>query len=223
MSLFDKWILGKTDAGSLKDAIFVDLMKECARPEPGAALSYQLRNRLDRLIPCERKEIVSRVKDGCAPLFVASLHGHTEIVDYLVTVCGADTEQRGLYEVPDDRSVHCVTALWVAAVHGRLSVLKRLVELGADVNAASDSGSTPVRSACFMTHLDIVQYLVDHGADIHKPNINGGTCLINSIESAELCLFLLSVSGFYKVLTCRSSDGKFNFLKTNHPNSVIPS
>lgn len=53
-------------------------------------------------------------------------------------------------------------------------------------------GSTPVRSACFMTHLDIVQYLVDHGADIQKGNYNGGTCLINSVQSVELCVYLLN-------------------------------
>lgn len=55
----------------------------------------------------------------------------------------------------------------------------------------SDTGSTPVRSACFMTHLDIVTYLVENGADILKPNYNGGTCLINSVQSVPLCEFLL--------------------------------
>jgi ankyrin repeat protein len=42
-----------------------------------------------------------------------------------------------------------------------------------------------------MTHLDIVTYLVDNGADILKPNYNGGTCLINSVQSVPLCEFLL--------------------------------
>lgn len=72
-----------------------------------------------------------------------------------------------------------------------MSVIKCLVENGANVNAISDTGSTPVRSACFMTHLDIVSYLVEHGADILRPNFNGGTCLINSVQSVQLCLFLL--------------------------------
>ena len=48
-----------------------------------------------------------------------------------------------------------------------------------------------VRSACFMTHLDIVKLLVTNNADIQKPNFNGGTCLINSVQSVELCEFLL--------------------------------
>ena len=33
--------------------------------------------------------------------------------------------------------------------------------------------------------------LAENGADIHKPNINGGTCLINSVQSTELCGFLI--------------------------------
>lgn len=113
------------------------------------------------------------------------------IPEYLITVCNADIEQRGLYEVPDDSSVHCVTPLWCAAVSGKLPIIQLLVRHGADVNAVSDSGSTPVRSACFMTHLEIVRYLTECGADINKPNYNGGTCLINSVQSAQLCAFLL--------------------------------
>lgn len=39
--------------------------------------------------------------------------------------------------------------------------------------------------------LDIVEYLVENGADILLANYNGGTCLINSVQSVELCTFLL--------------------------------
>ncbi|KAL1138298.1 hypothetical protein AAG570_009986 [Ranatra chinensis] len=166
-------------------------MSEVKGAAPGARLSYNLRSRLERLPFHERKQITARLKDGCAPLFVACKRGHVEIVEYLVTTCGADVEQRGLYEVPDDRSVHNVTPLWCAAVSGKLAVITCLVKLGADVNAVSDTGSTPVRSACFMTHLEIVAYLVACGADILKANYNGGTCLINSVQSVHLCTYLL--------------------------------
>ena len=66
-----------------------------------------------------------------------------------------------------------------------------LVRHGADVNCVSDTGSTPVRSACFMTHLEIVRLLVQYRANIQRPNFNGGTCLINSVQSVQLCEFLL--------------------------------
>jgi hypothetical protein len=43
-----------------------------------------------------------------------------------------------------------VTPLWAAAVSGRLAVVKTLLRHGANVDAISDSGSTPVRSACYI-------------------------------------------------------------------------
>lgn len=39
--------------------------------------------------------------------------------------------------------------------------------------------------------MDIVSYLVKNSADILKANYNGGMCLINSVQSVELCTFLL--------------------------------
>ncbi|KAK0165341.1 hypothetical protein PV328_003860 [Microctonus aethiopoides] len=187
----EMWVLNNQQTSNNMDQLFEDLIKECKFTAPGARLSYTIRNRLEKLKINIRKKIVSKIKDDCAPLFIACKRGHVEIVEYLITVCNADIEQRGLFEVPDDRSVHCVTPLWCAAVAGKLPVIKCLISHGAKVNAVSDTGSTPVRSACFMTHLDIVEYLVENGADILRDNYNGGTCLINAVQSVELCTFLL--------------------------------
>ena len=51
-------------------------------------------------------------------------------------------------------------------------VVEVLVKHGANVNCVSDTGSTPVRSACFMTHLEIVQLLVQFSADIQRSVYN---------------------------------------------------
>lgn len=139
-----------------------------------------------------RKDIVKITRDGCAPLFVACRRGNVEITEFLITVCHADTEQRGVFENPEDQSVHQCSPLWCAAVSGKLSVVKCLIRLGANINAVSDTGSTPVRSACFMTNMEVVKYLVEHNADISCANYNGGTCLINSVQSMELCAYLIS-------------------------------
>uniref|UniRef100_T1JDN3 Uncharacterized protein n=1 Tax=Strigamia maritima TaxID=126957 RepID=T1JDN3_STRMM len=179
--------LTKSDTTIQKEMLFSDLYTECRQAPPSARLPFALRCRLERMDRKERREIVCRTKEGTAPLFIASKKGNVEIVEYLITQCDADLEQRGLYEVPDDKSIHDVTPLWCAAVAGKLGVVKCLVEHGAEVNAVSDTGSTPVRSACYMTHLDVVEYLMENNADIIKPNYNGGTCLINSVQSVPLC------------------------------------
>jgi len=182
---------GKPDVAGQHDILFTDLYQEVRCAAPSAQLSYNLRTRLERVEKTDRGSVVNRIREGCSPLFVACKKGNVEIVEYLVGTCTADVELRGLYEVPDDRSVHNVTPLWCAAVAGKYRVVDVLVRFGADVNSMSDTGSTPVRSACFMTHLDIVKLLVTSSADIQKPNYNGGTCLINSVQSVELCEFLL--------------------------------
>ena len=45
-----------------------------------------------------------------------------QIVEYLIDHCGANVEQRGRYEVPDDRTIHTVTPLWCASVAGMFKV-----------------------------------------------------------------------------------------------------
>jgi len=181
----------KPDLSGQHDILFNDLYQEVRCAAPSAQLSYSLRSRIERVDKLDRRSIVSRIREGCSPLFIACKKGNVEIVEYLVSICNANLEQRGLYEVQDDRSVHNVTPLWCASVAGKFRVVDVLVRYGADVNSMSDTGSTPVRSACFMTHLDIVKLLVNNNADIQKPNYNGGTCLINSVQSVELCEFLL--------------------------------
>lgn len=99
------WKVNKIDIVNLKNDCFHELIQECKCLPPGSKLSYNLRNRLERFSLSARREIVNRVKIGCAPLFIACKRGQLEIVEYLVTVCSADIEQRGLYEVPDDRFV----------------------------------------------------------------------------------------------------------------------
>ncbi|XP_072932133.1 protein fem-1 homolog A-like [Epargyreus clarus] len=173
------------------DAVFAELMSECKNNDPDARLSNGLRQKLESMRPGERRALVGRTRDGCAPLLVAARRGNAEAVDYLVHVCAAELEQRGVYEVAEDRSRHAVTPLWVAAVAGRARALRVLLEAGAQVDAPSDTGSTPLRSACFVSHVEVAELLLRGGADVNRANHNGGTCLINAVQSPRLCALLL--------------------------------
>ncbi|XP_054713512.1 protein fem-1 homolog A-like [Uloborus diversus] len=46
-------------------------------------------------------------------------------------------------------------------------------------------------NSCSFSYYKIVVYLVQHNADISKPNKNGVTCLMNSLDSVPICRFLI--------------------------------
>lgn len=56
----------------------------------------------------EKQKIVNKSFDGNTPLFLAAQQGQVHFVNYLLEECGADIEQRGVYEVQEDRTRHQV-------------------------------------------------------------------------------------------------------------------
>ena len=83
--------------------------------------------------------------------------------------------------------------LEVAIYTGNLSELKRLVESGADVNALSKGGGSPLSSAAFHGRLEHVQFLFQNGAVATARNRDGGTplhvaALMGRFEIAKLLL-----------------------------------
>ena len=76
---------------------------------------------------------------------------------------------------------HLVTPLWLAAVLNKLEVLNSLINLGANINAASHRGSTPVLAAC-SENVDVVKCLIKHGADVKRTNDRGESCLMMAVQ-----------------------------------------
>lgn len=168
-------------------------------------LTLSVRTKLEKSSKDARREIVTRTREGCSAFFLACKNGLSKIVSYLIETCDADLEQTGRYEVPGDNRVLIVTPIWVAAVLGHLNVVQKLIQFGANVNFPSDTGSTPLRSTCFMCrtdarynlnkhdiYFDIIKLLIENKAEIERPNHNGGTCLINSIHNYDLTKFIIS-------------------------------
>ena len=141
---------GYTDKSSQKQHLFTDLLKECRLSNPGSRLSPYLCKKIEEFDKDDRKDVVTKMSHGKAPLFLACKNGSAEVVEYLLGKCNASIEQKGLLDVFEDGVSHSVTPLWCASVSGKLAVVRILLSYGADVNAVSDSGSTPVRSACYM-------------------------------------------------------------------------
>lgn len=75
---------------------------------------------------------------------------------------------RSLFEAhPDQKHDPVLPKSWLhfAAHHGRLEIVKLLLELEININEHEKyDGRTPLNSACSFGHLDVAKYLLDHGA-----------------------------------------------------------
>ncbi|XP_039291555.1 protein fem-1 homolog CG6966 isoform X1 [Nilaparvata lugens] len=85
--------------------------------------------------------------------------------------------------------------LWCAAAAGHLSVVRFLVQRGANINATTRTHSTPLRAACFDGHFEIVKFLISNGANIEVSNRHGHTCLMIACYKGhyKIAQYLLSL------------------------------
>lgn len=65
-----------------------------------------------------------------------------------------------------------------AASAGHVDIVRLLVAHGADCNAISGSGNTPLMYACAGGHEECVRALLDNGANVEDHNENGHTPLM---------------------------------------------
>ncbi|KAG7381507.1 Mitogen-activated protein kinase kinase kinase mlk-1 [Phytophthora pseudosyringae] len=106
---------------------------------------------------------------GWTPLILASWHGHAAVVRYLL--------ERGAAVDASDRGGS--TAVRFAASEGRLDVLMMLAGQGggANLHVADLNGWTPLLFASYGGHVDVVGYLLEHGADVDARDSGGSSSL----------------------------------------------
>ena len=114
---------------------------------------------------------------GNAALHRATSAGNLEIVKYLLEI-GVDINVIGN---------HSVTAAELAAIRGRLNVLEYLAEKGASLEPhVSDDGSE--KNSLFYAiqhkHLEVVQFLVEHGVKLIVPE--GEEDCTRSVDDEEI-------------------------------------
>ena len=149
----------------------------------------------------EMKAVVSCKVNNKPALFSAVLSGSEEMVDFLLGFCKADVNEKGEFHTPERNVTVLATPLWCAATENKIDIAKTLVKHGADINDGTDTVCSPVWSACNGTHIEMVEYLVELGADINVSNLDGYTCLMNSVYSVELCEFLVDTGAYVNTQT----------------------
>jgi ankyrin repeat protein len=79
-----------------------------------------------------------------------------------------------------------LTDLEFAAAHGRVGIIRILLDTGADVNAKSHwRGFTPLMAAASGGQTETIQFLINSGADLKAKDLLGRTCLFNAVESRD--------------------------------------
>lgn len=94
----------------------------------------------------------------------ANLHSPNVKVSRLLLLAHAD---------PNARCPQRAPLLALAAGEGFADLVSSLVEFGADVDAASDAGLTPLSRACQRGHLAIARYLLARGARVDRVDRQG--------------------------------------------------
>ncbi|CAF1612842.1 unnamed protein product, partial [Didymodactylos carnosus] len=113
---------------------------------------------------------------GSSPFLAICQHNNVDLATLLIKH-GAryDVEAYNLYDGK-------INGLIVAAESGSFDILKLLVENGLDVNykiegKGETAGRTPLFCACAKGYQNIVQYLIQKGADVNGTEKSGLSCL----------------------------------------------
>jgi ankyrin repeat protein len=77
-------------------------------------------------------------------------------------------------------------SLFSAVEQDNLQALNSLLQAGADCDSRNDEEMTPLMLAAGLGHLDMVETLIEHGANVNAKNPLGWTALMKAIYNYEL-------------------------------------
>jgi ankyrin repeat protein len=117
------------------------------------------------------------------PLLAACFYKHEHVVRMLLTRFKPDINAIGTINLKTLENrlelVEEVSSLWTAAAVNHFDIVKLLIEHGnANINQLIKTHSTALRAACYHNNIEMVEYLIKHGANPHQARIGNYTNLM---------------------------------------------
>ena len=114
---------------------------------------------------------------GVTPLSLACTNRNAVMIERLLKAGANPNARLGTGETP----------LMTCARTGNVEAVKLLLSRGADLNAKEDQqGHTALMRAVAGKHADVVQTLVEHGADVHARSQGGFTALLFASQQGDI-------------------------------------
>ena len=152
---------------------------------------------------------------GTTCLTLAAMSGHTETVRYLVGLKGVDVNHVLAMAFSG-------TALFLAVEGGHREVVQILIDAGADIEARTSTGLTPLHYACGLGELAVVKVLLEAGADVCATDSEGATSLMRSAANGhtETARYLASLKEVDANHTADVDNAVNVASRNNHPDVV---
>jgi ankyrin repeat protein len=179
---FKAFLVFATLFGCASETTVTNLAPKTNTPEQQIILDQQLLNAAEtgdletvKLTMQAGANVNSADDHGFSVLVNALAHYQLELIEYLIvrgavtrrhpSLIGPPAELAGPSITPTEQQVLNEALLTAVESHDLVEV-KRLLNAGADINAADEDGFTVLVTALSSYHLDVVEYLVEHGATI---------------------------------------------------------
>ncbi|XP_041928063.1 nuclear factor of kappa light polypeptide gene enhancer in B-cells inhibitor, alpha b [Alosa sapidissima] len=145
--------------------------------------NYQRQTALHLAVITEQPEVVAHLmRAGCDPqlvddsgntaLHIACRKGSVTCFSVLTQAC-TSSQLSAMLTTLNYSGQNC---LHQVSIFGYLSLVERLVELGADINAQEQcNGRTPLHLAVDLQNYDLVHLLISKGADVNSQTYGGHT------------------------------------------------
>ena len=117
------------------------------------------------------------------PIIQVCITGKLNNLKYLVSHHGINVNQTFLNEK--------YSLIHFAAEYGQKEILKYLIKKGANVNAKSINGTTPLQKAVLNKKIETANYLIDQGAKINDQDSYKQTALHIAVEVEDLAMIKL--------------------------------